>query len=38
MLADGDATRAPVLAILRDVDLAPRGKGADAKAGEGVIP
>ena len=38
MLADADAARAPILAILRHIDFAPRGEGRDAKTGERVIP
>ena len=38
MLSDGDAARAPVLAILRHINFAARRKCHSAKARERVIP
>jgi hypothetical protein len=38
MLADGHATRAAVLAMLCDIDLAASRERGDAEAGERVIP
>jgi hypothetical protein len=38
MLANVCAPGASILAILRNIDLAPRGEGGDAKAGQRIIP
>ena len=38
MLANVCAPGASILAILRNIDFAPRGEGGDAKAGQRVVP